>query len=83
MPSEGAIHHITFDFVSAIERGLPVKPDYRIVRNAGHFAFLAPCSVDLAKRHSEICRDRPGFDRVAFHNEFNAAVLGFFREHLR
>jgi predicted dienelactone hydrolase len=74
---------VTFDFVSAIERDLPVKPDYHFVRDAGHFAFLTPCSPDLAKRHPEICSDRPGFDRVAFHTEFNTAVLGFFREHLR
>jgi predicted dienelactone hydrolase len=27
------------------------------------------------------CKDEPGFDRAAFNNEFNAAVLAFFREH--
>jgi predicted dienelactone hydrolase len=28
------------------------------------------------------CADAPGFDRVAFHKEFNADVLAFFRAHL-
>jgi len=30
----------------------------------------------------EICTDADGFDRVAFHADFNARVLAFFRQHL-
>jgi len=30
----------------------------------------------------EICVDAGAFVRVAFHKEFNAAVLAFFRKHL-
>jgi predicted dienelactone hydrolase len=30
----------------------------------------------------EICRDPAGFDRAAFHREFNAAVVAFFRARL-
>ncbi|MDK4742898.1 CocE/NonD family hydrolase [Rhizobium sp. CNPSo 3464] len=73
---------VSFDFVSAIDRDLPAKPDYHIVQGAGHFAFLTPCTPDLAKKRPDICGDRPGFDRVAFHKEFNSAVLAFFRRHL-
>jgi hypothetical protein len=29
-----------------------------------------------------ICVDAPGFDRVAFHKDFDATVLAFFRKHL-
>jgi len=29
----------------------------------------------------EICEDGNGFDRAAFHEEFNADVVAFFREH--
>jgi predicted dienelactone hydrolase len=29
------------------------------------------------------CIDAPGFDRAAFHQGFNAAVLTFFRKHLQ
>jgi len=36
----------------------------------------------LAKAVPEICTDAPGFDRAAFHKEFNAAVLAFFRTQL-
>ena len=64
-------------------RDLPAKPDYHLVRNAGHYAFLPPCPEELAKRRPNICTDRPGFDRVAFHTELNTAALAFFREHLK
>lgn len=73
---------VTLDYVSAIARDLPVKPDYHLVPNAGHFAFLPPCTPDLAKKRPNICTDRPGFDRGAFHAQFNAAALAFFRKHL-
>jgi predicted dienelactone hydrolase len=62
---------------------LPTKPDYRVVPNAGHFAFLAPCTPALARVASEICRDPEGFDRTAFHLTFNAAVVTFLKEKLQ
>ncbi|MGK9235069.1 prolyl oligopeptidase family serine peptidase [Inquilinus limosus] len=70
-----------------VNRGLAAKPDYRVVPRSGHFAFLAPCGAALAKAvadfgESEICADANGFDRVAFHRQFNAAVLEFFSRHL-
>ena len=49
----------------------------------GHFAFLAPCSVELAAAIPRICTVTPAeFDRAAFHREFNAAVVRFFRGQL-
>jgi predicted dienelactone hydrolase len=69
------------EWVAAIGRALPVKPDYRVVRGAGHFAFVSPCPAE-AKAFRRGCMDRPGFDREAFHNAFNAAVVEFFGEHL-
>jgi predicted dienelactone hydrolase len=65
-----------------IARSLPGKPDIHNVP-AGHFVFLAPCSPELTAAVPRICTDVPaGFDRAAFHREFNASVIGFFREHL-
>jgi predicted dienelactone hydrolase len=65
-----------------VARSLPGKPDVHIVP-AGHFAFLAPCSPELAAAIPRICTDVPtGFDRAAFHRDFNASVARFFREHL-
>lgn len=61
---------------------LPGQPDIRTVP-AGHFAFLAPCSPALTAANPRICTDEPeGFDRAAFHRDFNASVVKFFREHL-
>ena len=50
--------------------------------SADHFAFVAPCSTALAERVPDICQDPPGFDRTAFHRDFNAAVVGFFQKQL-
>jgi predicted dienelactone hydrolase len=62
--------------------GLPGKPEIHVVP-AGHFAFLAPCSPQLATAIPRICTDNPvGFDRAVFHREFNASVIEFFRAHL-
>jgi predicted dienelactone hydrolase len=65
-----------------IARSLPGKPDIHSVP-AGHFVFLAPCSPQLAAAAPRICTNvPPGFDRAAFHREFNAEVIRFFRENL-
>lgn len=68
--------------VAALARDLPVAPDFRVVPDAAHFAFLTPCPAELLQSAPELCSDAPGFDRVAFHREFNASVLAFFRKHL-
>jgi predicted dienelactone hydrolase len=61
---------------------LPGSPDIHTVP-AGHFAFLAPCSPQLATAIPRICADEPaGFDRAAFHRDFDASVVRFFEEHL-
>ena len=75
---DGVLPH-TADIV---DKSLPSKHEYRVVPNAGHFAFLAPCPPALAKEVPQICVDANGFDRVAFHRQFNADVLVFFRTHL-
>ncbi|WP_208513951.1 dienelactone hydrolase [Variovorax paradoxus] len=73
---------VTPDNVAAVRRNLPTAPDWRVADKAGHFGFLAPCSAAQLAANPEICRDGPGFDRVAFHAAFNAEVLAFFRQHL-
>lgn len=61
---------------------LPRPPQEHVVAAAGHYAFLAPCSNSLARIAPEICSDGAGFDRAAFHREFNADVVEFFRSTL-
>ena len=70
------------DSIAALAQRLLAKTDFRVVENAGHFAFLAPCPAALAKEAAEICTDPPGFDRAAFHKTFDADMLAFFRGHL-
>ena len=73
---------VTLHSVETVRHGLPSAPDWHVADNAGHFAFLAPCSPALAEAAPDICRDAPGFDRVAFHQKFNAQVLAFFQRHI-
>ena len=61
---------------------LPIKPEYHVVPNAGHFAYLAPCTPALAQAVPFICHDPEGFDRAAFHGEFNASAVAFFKAKL-
>jgi predicted dienelactone hydrolase len=61
---------------------LPIKPEYHVVPNAGHFAFLALCPPELEKAVPFICHDPEGFDRAAFHQQFNSSVVAFFKTNL-
>jgi predicted dienelactone hydrolase len=70
------------NYAQAVYDRLPAKPEYHVVPNAGHFAFLAPCTAALAAMVPDICRDPAGFDRAAFHREFNPAVVAFFKAKL-
>ena len=74
---------VTPGSVAAVADSLPEKADFRTVPNAHHFSFLPPCPDDLAAGAHDICTDPPNFDRAAFHKEFNAQVLEFFRHALR
>lgn len=65
-----------------VARALPEAREVHDVP-ASHFAFLAPCSPQLAAALPRICTDKPAsFDRAAFHREFNASVAQFLRDHL-
>jgi predicted dienelactone hydrolase len=76
---EIAVKPLSFDMIKA---NLPSPPETHVVPLAGHFAFLAPCSPELAAAVPEVCKDPPGFDRGAFHRAFNAAVIDFLKKHL-
>lgn len=82
LSGDDGITEINPGYVAAISADLPIKTDYHVVRNAGHFVFLVPCSATLAAKLPKICTDRPGFDRTAFHKELNADILAFFRKQL-
>jgi predicted dienelactone hydrolase len=81
--SEQGGDSVTPESVAGIADGLPLKTSVRTVPNARHFAFLPPCPDEVALSAKEICTDPPGFDREAFHQEFNGQVVDFFRHALR
>ena len=71
------------DYAEAVRIALPTPPEYHVVENADHFDFLAPCTDILRQVAPVICVSRPGFDRAAFHQTFNAEVVRFFKETLK
>jgi predicted dienelactone hydrolase len=65
--------------VAALARLLPERPNFRVAPNAVHLSFLTPSPETTS---SGPCADAANFDRVAFHKQFNAEVVAFFRAHL-
>ncbi len=58
---------------------LPTAPEFHSVPNAAHLSFLTPCSMLASLMLPKVvCSDPAGFDRAAFHREFNAEVITFF-----
>lgn len=79
------------DSALIVRRLLPPQTEFHLVRSAGHFSFMAPCSwsgraiVAIGERFGvpAVCRDPAGFDRRAFHAAFNDAVVAFFTAKLK
>jgi predicted dienelactone hydrolase len=70
------------DYAEAVHQTLKRPHDYRVVPGAGHFDFLAPCATTPPADLAYLCASAPGFDRQAFHREFNAVVVRFFADQL-
>ena len=66
-------------YAEQVRASLAAKLEYHVVPRAGHFDFLAPCNDKLAAIAPPICASEEGFDRSAFHQRFNAEVIGFFK----
>jgi len=62
--------------------GETVAATVRRVRLALATRLLEQGGQKLAEALPSICRDAAGFDRVAFHQVFNAQVLAFFQRHI-
>jgi predicted dienelactone hydrolase len=80
-PSLGA-DHLSGCCAAVINERLPSKPDYHFAENAKHLSFLALCSPQETRAFPRICTDAPGFDRIAFHQQFHTDMIAFFRKHL-
>jgi predicted dienelactone hydrolase len=62
-----------------VQKALPGPLDFHDVPDAVHLSFLSPCTAESPRF---LCQDKPGFDRVAFHERFNRAVVAFFQRSL-
>ena len=69
-------------YVEPVRAALPTPPEDQLAPGAGHFDFLSPCSPELRKAAPAICISAPGFDRAAFHADFNAKVVAFFQRRM-
>jgi predicted dienelactone hydrolase len=69
-------------YAVAVHRNLGRPHDYRLVAKAGHFDFLPPCEGAPPAHLAHLCASQPGFDRTAFHRDFNSAVTRFFTDQL-
>lgn len=67
----------------AVRADLPRTPEYHVIANASHYDFLAPCDARLSRKTPDVCSSLSGFDRAAFHEQFNANVVRFFQARLR
>jgi predicted dienelactone hydrolase len=67
--------------VVRVLNALPRQPAVHVAPS-GHFAFHPPCSREAAAKLPRFCTDPAGFDRAAFHRDFNASVVQFFQHHL-
>lgn len=70
------------DYAEAVHRDLGRPHDYHVVQGARHFDFLTPCDTAPPGASQALCDSAPGFDRRAFHRDFNAAVARFFTDQL-
>jgi len=71
---------VTPESVIEVEKRLPARHEFHMVPNTGHFGFML-CGPSISPVPA-FCADPPGFDRVAFHRQFNAEVVRFFRAEL-
>lgn len=50
----------------------------RVIPDAGHFVFLAPCEAELARDAPPLCSDPPGVDRRQVHAALADDAIRFF-----
>lgn len=70
-------------YAQAVADDLPTKPEYHVVAGADHMDFLSACAPDLAQYAPMVCNSEAGFDRAAFHANFNRDVVAFLTKNVR
>ena len=65
------------------EEFLPNTTWTGVIKDAGHFVFMAPCPEKLKRAVPFICEDTASVDRVAVHQKLNRDIEKFFSEVLK
>lgn len=65
------------------EEFLPNTTSTEVIKDAGHFVFMAPCPEKLKQAVPFICEDTESVDRVAVHQKLNRDIAKFFSEVLK
>ena len=61
-----------------LAKALPPGTEYVLVKQAGHFSFVASFPWALKIVAGEAAQDPEGFDRDAMHEVMNLEIVGFF-----
>ncbi len=65
------------------EEFLPNTTSIEVIKDAGHFVFMAPCPDGLKRAVPFICEDTESVNRVAVHKKLNRDIAKFFDEVLK
>lgn len=66
----------------SIRQNLPMDPEYRVVKNAGHYSFISPFPENAKKTVGKVARDPDGFNREEFHSKMNQEIYEFISRSL-
>ena len=66
-----------------VRKSLGTRPEYVLVKNAGHFSFIAPFPKALQQIVGPAAKDPEGFDRASLHQRMNEEIANFLSRALR
>jgi predicted dienelactone hydrolase len=82
MGSEKGGDNVESKTVEAVNTALKAPHTFTKVEHAQHFSFLTVCPPECVEQLPVICKDPLGLDRAEFHEQFNDALIKFFRANL-
>ncbi len=66
----------------SIRQKLVIKPEFSVIKNAGHYSFLSPFPASIRQRVGIVAKDPNGFDRIKFHLTMNQEIFEFLSKSL-
>ena len=68
--------------VEALNTALKAPHTFMKVEHTQHHSFQTVCPLECVEKLPDICKEPFGLDRAQFHEQFNDALIKFFRAHL-